>query len=348
MKFRAAKDKKDAVERLGVYATGTPSSLGPGSKEHKNLLVDLARALGLEIDEDATKQELAKYISRAYGRSWLPEYESEGQTITLAGLNQLLEIASLNLAKGHPGVTSVVEAPRRSPNWSIEELLLAAELVVDNGGQQLDDSDVRVKELSKILNAAPFHDPKLVNDKFRSPSSVALKTANIAQHHPQNRGGESNGSKLDKIALDRFLETPEIAKAEVAAIREMLLDPHLRDALEYDESEYEISAAEGRVLRVWQVRRERNPALRKAKIESVVKRGGQIVCEVCHFNFGELYGPRGAGYIEVHHKLPLHYSGETETRFEDLALLCSNCHRMIHRSSWITVEELRNLIETQE
>jgi putative restriction endonuclease len=33
--------------------------------------------------------------------------------------------------------------------------------------------------------------------------------------------------------------------------------------------------------------------------------------------------------------------GDT-TRLEDLALLCANCHRMIHRASpWLSVEELR-------
>jgi 5-methylcytosine-specific restriction enzyme A len=32
----------------------------------------------------------------------------------------------------------------------------------------------------------------------------------------------------------------------------------------------------------------------------------------------------------------------------DLALLCSNCHRMIHRTKqWLTVEELKKLVERQ-
>ena len=36
------------------------------------------------------------------------------------------------------------------------------------------------------------------------------------------------------------------------------------------------------------------------------------------------------------------------TRLADLALLCSNCHRMIHRTKqWLTVEELKELVEQQ-
>ncbi|MET7850510.1 HNH endonuclease [Streptomyces avermitilis] len=56
----------------------------------------------------------------------------------------------------------------------------------------------------------------------------------------------------------------------------------------------------------------------------------------------------GDGYIEVHHRLPFHISGVTETRIADLALLCANCHRMCHRSfrgeSWRTPDALRALI----
>jgi len=36
---------------------------------------------------------------------------------------------------------------------------------------------------------------------------------------------------------------------------------------------------------------------------------------------------------------------EARTRLEDLALLCSNCHRMVHyRRPWLTLEELRQLL----
>jgi 5-methylcytosine-specific restriction enzyme A len=69
---------------------------------------------------------------------------------------------------------------------------------------------------------------------------------------------------------------------------------------------------------------------------------------VCSFDFGRTYGARGLGYIECHHRTPLHVTGETQTRLSYLALVCSNCHRMIHRTKqWPTVEELRNLVAVQ-
>ncbi|MEV0974526.1 HNH endonuclease [Microtetraspora glauca] len=72
---------------------------------------------------------------------------------------------------------------------------------------------------------------------------------------------------------------------------------------------------------------------------------GEISCERCTFNFERVYGPRGTGYIECHHMVPFHASGATTTTLDDLALLCSNCHRTIHRAApWPTPAELRRLI----
>lgn len=65
-------------------------------------------------------------------------------------------------------------------------------------------------------------------------------------------------------------------------------------------------------------------------------------------DFGYVYGTRGLNYIECHHRTPLHVTGETQTKLSDLALLCSNCHRMIHRTEqWLTVEELKRIVGKQ-
>ncbi|WP_433917182.1 HNH endonuclease [Streptomyces sp. NBC_01744] len=50
--------------------------------------------------------------------------------------------------------------------------------------------------------------------------------------------------------------------------------------------------------------------------------------------------------MECHHVVPLHEAGEGQTKLSDLALICSNCHRIIHRRApWPTPGELRNLIQ---
>ena len=91
--------------------------------------------------------------------------------------------------------------------------------------------------------------------------------------------------------------------------------------------------------------RERDRGLRKRKIDSVRKAGKPIECEVCTFNFGIVYGEHGRDYCEVHHKTPLHESGPTTTMLDDLAILCANCHRMIHRRNpWLTIGDLAQLL----
>jgi 5-methylcytosine-specific restriction protein A len=92
--------------------------------------------------------------------------------------------------------------------------------------------------------------------------------------------------------------------------------------------------------------RERDKRLRKRKIDAVLRQGRRLACEACGFDFEATYGPRGAGYIECHHVVPLHEAGEGRTKLSDLALICANCHRMIHRRApWPTPDGLRNLIQ---
>lgn len=59
-------------------------------------------------------------------------------------------------------------------------------------------------------------------------------------------------------------------------------------------------------------------------------------CQACCFDFAGQYGDIGAGFIEAHHLRPLSTLQEgVPFRYDvatDFAVLCSNCHRMIHRT----------------
>ena len=56
----------------------------------------------------------------------------------------------------------------------------------------------------------------------------------------------------------------------------------------------------------------------------------------CQLDFAERYGPIGKGFIEAHHLKPLSSLTEGSTLTydvaKDFAVLCPNCHRMIHRT----------------
>ncbi|MBD1226749.1 HNH endonuclease [Xenorhabdus griffiniae] len=94
------------------------------------------------------------------------------------------------------------------------------------------------------------------------------------------------------------------------------------------------------------IMRERNSGLVNKKKESVLDEKGTLKCEVCNFDFLEFYGDVGKGFCEVHHLNPLHKSdGETRTELSDLAIVCSNCHRMIHRKDpMISIKDLSKII----
>ena len=89
---------------------------------------------------------------------------------------------------------------------------------------------------------------------------------------------------------------------------------------------------------------ERNPQASKAAKRLHGKR-----CQTCDLDFGEVYGPLGAGFIEAHHLKPVASLEEgAPVEYElatDFAVLCSNCHRMIHRTADPSdLEELRAII----
>lgn len=92
--------------------------------------------------------------------------------------------------------------------------------------------------------------------------------------------------------------------------------------------------------------RERNQAVIKEAKNEFKGKYGRLYCQVCGFDFYSSYGEIGQDYIECHHILPISkLRGEIKTKVSDIALVCSNCHRMLHRKRpWLKMSELKDLI----
>ena len=103
---------------------------------------------------------------------------------------------------------------------------------------------------------------------------------------------------------------------------------------------------EGGIIEYYTTKYERVEKYRKEAI-----RIHGLSCEVCGFNFSERYGRLGNSYIEVHHKIPLHSLDEeiVPNPKTDMACVCSNCHRMLHRSKYevMEVEALKQIVKKQ-
>ena len=102
--------------------------------------------------------------------------------------------------------------------------------------------------------------------------------------------------------------------------------------------------SEGQVVYYYGKRYERNPAFREAAIEIQGYK-----CKVCGFDFEEFYGDIGHGYIEVHHIKPLSEGEQNPDPATDLVVVCSNCHKMIHRDKKKTLspEDLKKRIKVK-
>ena len=102
---------------------------------------------------------------------------------------------------------------------------------------------------------------------------------------------------------------------------------------------------EGARLRVEVNKYERNRFNRAACIEI-----HGAACKACGFDFGEVYGELGRGFIHVHHIIPVSEMGEgyRVNPATDLVPLCPNCHAMVHRTKPpLSIQDIVNILGRQ-
>jgi len=158
-------------------------------------------------------------------------------------------------------------------------------------------------------------------------------------HHSRLAFYESShvfGIKYTKAALPDDAQLMNDLKAmlslyRVATERGGFEEFDTRHSLIEENHSYEAEASldEKRRLRLHYVI-ERNSYLSK-----LAKNHHGYRCQVCNFDYEKAYGELGRRYIEAHHLTPLSLlPPNTPVKLSavaDFAVLCANCHRMIHR-----------------
>lgn len=138
-----------------------------------------------------------------------------------------------------------------------------------------------------------------------------------------------SAAKLDHVLSFAMSETPTYEEAVASDL----------DSLRTEEEYFE-----GSKKKRFTSYYERDKKLRAAAVEH-----HSVTCKVCDFNFEDCYGERGKDYIEVHHLRPVStLDGKTKVDPKsDMTVLCSNCHRMVHRrkDAVLTPEELKALLD---
>lgn len=224
----------------------------------------------------------------------------------------------------------------RNPKWHRDEIILALDLYFDKEIGTIDARNPKIIELSELLNKLPIFEIKPEEEKFRNPNGVTLKLSNFKAIDPDYSGKGMNAySKLDKEIFEEFQFDKPTLKKIASQIKDVITNPKLANEIlkiENDEISDFDSVREGQVLYKLHKIRERDRKIVEAKKKKIIQETGELKCEACGFSFELTYGEIGSGFIECHHLTPLsNFEVNKKTTLNDLALLCSNCHRMIHR-----------------
>ena len=242
------------------------------------------------------------------------------------------------------------ESNGRNPPWTRDELIIALEFYIRYRGNpprsipEINDLSVALNRFQRLLGSQKA-------ETLRNVNGVYMKMMNFRRFDPafigNGKSGLSRGNKLEEEVWETFHADPTRLTAVANAIREQLNPGKILTSLDVGlTDDDDLEAPEGKLLTRLHKQRERNRELVRAKKRRALAASGVLKCEVCTFDFSKVYGERGHGFIECHHTKPVETLSEhTSTRLSDLALLCSNCHRMVHaRRPWLTLQELHDVI----
>lgn len=239
----------------------------------------------------------------------------------------------------------VVEGPDvRNPAWKRDELLLALDVYFRHAPRLPGTGHPDVVDLSGVLRR---YAARPVPDSFRNANSVRLKLANFGAHDPTYTGGPApNGGALTREVWTDWHDRPADLAAVAAGIRAEVAAGRVVPAAPDDEDDDD-GAPEGRTLHRLHQTRERSSTLRLRKITAAMANHGRLECEACGAHLPDVYGDVASGVVEVHHVVWLAHGGARTVRLADLAILCPNCHRVIHRTPGMLPTDLRRLVEAR-
>jgi hypothetical protein len=214
----------------------------------------------------------------------------------------------------------------RNPDYAeaLEEILrrfagaraVIASIVVDS-------SKMRERDESERVLALPFPlrlDEHTDIERLRAEISRAQTPIGQA---PGAKGG--NSTKQIRMRFEPS-ETLAHAVSAIALLEAGDLHQGVSQLLA-DEIESPDGYIEGSVRQVYVNALERSGPARQACIDHYGAK-----CAVCGFDFGDVYGEIGDGFIHVHHlaDLALRTEGGITDPTADLRPVCPNCHAMLH------------------
>jgi 5-methylcytosine-specific restriction protein A len=199
-----------------------------------------------------------------------------------------------------------------------------------------------------------------INDEIRfCPSRfVGYKANNMKEHlRSDSKDGRETNPAISKV-LKKQLESNnnlETLHQEYCQsfgvipdnVKKKFWDLESVDAIIIENEELKSSFPEGGIVERIHLHRERNSKVVKLAKERFKNKFGKLFCQICDFDFSQKYGSLGEDFIEGHHTIAVSSMNPNhQTKPEDIALVCANCHRMLHRKRpWLGINELKEILK---
>lgn len=230
-----------------------------------------------------------------------------------------------------------------NPNWTREEVILALDLYNQLNGSIPGPNDERVIALSEELRSLPYHREASKVASFRNPAGVAFKLQNIRQ--VASGQGLPHTARTDREVWNDFGSNKAATTTAAARIRNGIQIARI-DTPQDEDFEF----AEGRAVTEAHKRIERNKSIRR-KLLTTRLAAGTLQCDLCACTGEHLDKSVRESIFEAHHTRPISETGEVKTKLSDMALVCANCHRLIHRlmnlrKGWIGVDAAKKVLST--
>lgn len=179
----------------------------------------------------------------------------------------------------------------------------------------------------------------------RATSGLILGPIDLAVTSKSNLGAFYEQGAICSVYYPRStLPADDVLKKDLHKFLQLYLalvsnEPRLFEQADAEDDEQGLGEESLRNLR------EHKRIERNKKLAARAKKAHGYACKACGFDFEKKYGALGAGFIEAHHLTPLSELKGEKILLDpkrDFTVLCSNCHRMIHRSEFVSrVAEFR-------
>ncbi len=270
---------------------------------------------------------------------------AEVMGVRAQGKPRLRKIEKNNRRKFH--LPQLVMAVARLPEPAREDVTHDVVFPLENKSFIMDSMDFDIIEDDAITaTLAPLRVSILhsnfeidLQDRFRAVARDLIEIETTRAKHPELAAAISDHGALVMAGVN---STAIRVKADLAIALQLKIfgmtnAGSARTLEEFDtqpatEIEAEFVGKEGKLLARIHYYRERDKAFAaKVKKNAKQKNGGNLKCEACEFVPNAKYGPRGESCMEAHHKIPIEQlQPDSITRVEDMAIVCANCHRVIH------------------